>query len=139
MCHIKKPLFLAVGVNSFIFIGELFGGVIGHSNSLLMDGVHNFSDELALICLYMAYLLPIKMSKNLQRVANMLNSVGLIMLSGFVIYQSIERLIHPSETLGFIPFIAGILAAVANFGVAKLLYPVKEQNSAICLAYLHNL
>ena len=79
------------------------------------------------------------MSKNLQRTANIFNSFGLIALSGFVVWQSIERIIHPTPTVGYIPFIVGIFAAIANWGVAKALYPVKEQNAAIRLAYLHNL
>ena len=78
MCHVRKPLALAAGLNTLIFAGETLGGFAGHSNSLMMDGVHNFSDELALGCLYLAYLLPIAMSKNLQRMANVLNSLGLI-------------------------------------------------------------
>jgi len=50
-----------------------------------MDGVHNFSDELAMISLFLAYVLPIAMSKNFQRTANILNSVGLIIISGLLI------------------------------------------------------
>jgi cobalt-zinc-cadmium efflux system protein len=117
----------------------MISGVKGHSNSLIMDGVHNFSDELALVCLLLAYILPITMSKNFQRTANLLNSVGLITISGLLVWQSIERLIHPAPTIGFFPLITGLLAAIANWGVAKVLYPVKEQNAAIRLAYIHNL
>ena len=139
MCHVKKPLALAAGLNTAIFAVETLAGTVGHSNSLIMDGVHNFSDELALVCLYSAYLLPITMSKNFQRIANALNSAGLVVISGFVVWQSIERILHPAPTIGYIPFIAGLFAAFANWGVAKVLYPVKEQNAAIRLAYLHNL
>lgn len=139
MSHVKKPLAVAAGLNTAIFVGEFVGGIKGHSSSLLMDAVHNSSDELALVCLYLAYLLPVKMSKNLQRVANAFNSAGLIAISGLVVWRSVERIINPAPTLGYIPLIVGLLAAVANWGVAKALYPVKEQNAAIRLAYLHNL
>ena len=54
-------------------------------------------------------------------------------------WQSVERIIHPSPTIGYIPLIVGLLAAFANWGVARVLYPVKEQNAAIRLAYIHNL
>ena len=139
MCHVKKPLAIAAGLNAAIFAAETLAGFAGKSNSLMMDGIHNFSDELALACLYFAYSFPINMSKNLQRTANILNSLGLIAVSIFVIWQSIERIIHPLQITGYIPIIAGIFAALANWGVARLLYPIKEQNAAIRLAYLHNL
>jgi len=139
MSHVKKPLGLAAALNTTIFIAEGFGGIESHSNSLIMDGVHNFSDELAMACLFLAYVLPIAMSRNFQRTANILNSAGLVIISGFLIWQSIERIIHPKPTIGYIPLIVGLLATVANLGVARILKPIKNQNAAIRLAYLHNL
>jgi cobalt-zinc-cadmium efflux system protein len=139
MSHVKKPLAIAAGINTVIFIGEIFGGIKGHSNSLIMDGVHNFSDELALVCLYLAYLIPVKMSRNIQRIANVLNSIGIMTICGLLIWQSVEHTLNPGVTIGSIPIVAGILAAVANWCVAKILSTVKGQNSAIRLAYIHNL
>ena len=139
MAHIKKPLAFAAALNTTIFIVEGLAGFKGHSISLIMDGVHNLSDELALVCLFLAFMLPIAMSKNFQRVANVLNSAGLIVVSGLLVWQAVERIIYPTPTLGYIAIIVGLFAAVANWGVAKILYPIKEQNAAIRLAYLHNL
>src|ERR1700682_2438558 len=139
MSHVKKPLALAAALNTTIFIAEAFGGIKGHSNSLLMDSVHNFSDELAIICLFLAFVLPVVMSKNFQRIANILNSAGLVIISGLLIWQSVEHIIKPAPTKGYIPLIAGLFAVIANWGVAKILYPVKNQNAAIRLTYLHNL
>ena len=79
------------------------------------------------------------LSKNLQRFANALNSVGLVAISGFVVWESIERIMHPIPTIGYIPVIVGFFAVFANWGVTRILYPIKEQNAAIRLAYLHNL
>jgi cation diffusion facilitator family transporter len=139
MSHVKKPLAVAAALNTTIFIVEGWGGIKGHSNSLIVDGVHNFSDELAMVCLFLAYILPIVMSKNFQRIANIFNSVGLITISAILIWQSVERIFHPQPTIGYIPLAVGLLATLANWGVAKILYPVKNQNAAIRLAYLHNL
>ena len=139
MSHVKKPLAIAAALNTTIFAVEIMGGLKAHSNSLLMDGVHNFSDELAMVCLFLAYVLPIAMSKNFQRIANILNSGGLVVISILVVWQSMERIIHPVPVIGYYPVIAGVFAALANWAVAKVLYPVKEQNAAIRLAYLHNL
>jgi cobalt-zinc-cadmium efflux system protein len=137
MAKVRKLLALAAGLNTIIFVGEMLGGAEGHSTSLIMDGVHNFSDELALVCLFLAYLLPITMSRNFQRLANVLNSIGLISISVFLIWQSVNNIIHPVPTIGYIPLIAGLLAAIANWGVARILYSIKDRNAAIRLTYIH--
>ena len=139
MAHVRKPLAIAVGLNTVIFIGELVGGIKGNSNSLIMDAIHNFSDELALVCLYFAYLTQMKMSRSIQRVANVLNSIGLITIAGILIWQSVEHIFNPGIEIGYIPIISGLFAAVANWGVAKVLYKVRDQNASIHLAYIHNL
>ena len=137
MAKVRKLLALATGLNTIIFVGEMLGGAEGHSTSLIMDGVHNFSDELALVCLFLAYLLPVTMSRNFQRLANALNSIGLISISVFLIWQSVNNIIHPVPTIGYIPLIAGLLAAIANWGVARILYSIKDLNAAIRLTYIH--
>ncbi len=107
--------------------------------SLIMDGIHNLSDELALVCLYLVYTLAAKLSKNLQRFANLLNSVGLIFISAILIVQAIHRFFYPVPILALSPAIVGLLAALGNWFVAQSLKNVRRQNAAIRLAYIHNL
>jgi cation diffusion facilitator family transporter len=139
MSHVCKPLMAATGLNTGICIIEALAGYQANSLSLLMDSVHNLSDELALVCLCLAYRLPLRLSRNLQRSANLLNSGGLIAVSGLLVWQAIDRLISPTAVLGYLPLVVGMLAAVGNGGVAWLLRAVQDQNPAIRLAYLHNL
>jgi cation diffusion facilitator family transporter len=109
------------------------------SLSLFMDAIHNLSDELALVFLVLAFILPTTLSKNLQRSANVLNSLGLIAVSGVVVWQAYERLLSPAPVLGLVPVVIGLLAAAANWGVARLLLRPSAHNPSIRLAYLHNL
>jgi Co/Zn/Cd efflux system component len=139
MAHVRKPLITATALNTSIFLAEAIAGYHAHSLSLLMDSVHNLSDELALICLCLAYLLPLRLSRPLQRSANLLNSAGLIAISGLLVWQAMERLMVPTAVLGTFPVVVGMLAAVGNGGVARLLRHVRDQNPAIRFAYLHNL
>jgi len=39
MSHVRKPLAIAAALNTTIFVVGVVGGVKGHSNSLIMDGV----------------------------------------------------------------------------------------------------
>ena len=104
-----------------------------------MDAIHNFSDELALVCLYLAFVLARGFSRNLLRVANLFNSVGIVAISGLLLWQAVVRLLHPAPVLGAVSIPVGLFAAIGNWGVAKLLYEPGKDNAAIRLAYLHNL
>ena len=104
-----------------------------------MDAVHNFSDELALVCLYLAFVLPLGLSRNFLRSANVFNSAGIIAVSALLLWQAVARFLDPAPVLATIPIVVGLLAAVGNWGVAKLLQGPARDNPAIRLAYVHNL
>jgi cobalt-zinc-cadmium efflux system protein len=137
--HYRKPLAAAVALNTAIFIVEAIAGYEANSLSLIMDSVHNFSDQVALVFLYLAFVLPLGISRNLLRSANIFNSVGIVAVSGVLLWQAVERIIHPAPVLGTVPIIVGLAAAAANWGVARLLRDPARNNAAIRLAYLHNL
>lgn len=139
MAHVRKPLIAATALNTGIVLTEAIAGYQANSLSLLMDSVHNLSDELALVCLCLAYWLPMHLSRPLQRSANLLNSVGLITISGLLVWQAMACLLSPTAVVGAVPMVVGMLAALGNGGVARLLREVRDQNPAIRLAYLHNL
>jgi Co/Zn/Cd efflux system component len=107
--------------------------------ALLMDSVHNLSDEMGLVLLYLAFILPFGVSRNLLRSANVFNSVGLIAVSALLLWQAIERLLHPVPVQGAVPIIVGLSAAAANWMVARLLLKPARNNAAIRLAYIHNM
>jgi cobalt-zinc-cadmium efflux system protein len=54
MAHYRKAVAGAVALNTGIFVVEAVAGFRAHSLSLLMDGVHNLSDEMALVFIYLA-------------------------------------------------------------------------------------
>lgn len=139
MAHYRKPLAAAVAVNSAIFVVEAVAGVRAHSLSLVMDGVHNFSDEMALVFLFLAFILRHGVSRHLLRSANLFNSVGLIAVSGVLVWQAVERFLHPAPVHGMVPIVVGLGAALANYGVARLLAAPSRDNPAVRLAYLHNM
>src|SRR5438034_6028596 len=82
MAHYRKPLAAAAALNTAIFVVEAAAGFQADSLSLLMDSVHNLSDEMALILLCLAFVLPHGVSRHLLRSANVFNSVGLLLCCG---------------------------------------------------------
>src|SRR5713101_2550434 len=100
MAHYRKPLLAAVALNSAIFVVEAIAGFQADSLSLIMDSIHNLSDEMALIFLYLAFVLPHGVSRHLLRSANVFNSVGLVGISGLLLWQAAERILHPTPVAG---------------------------------------
>jgi Co/Zn/Cd efflux system component len=139
MAHYRKPLAAAVALNSAIFLVEAFAGFQANSLSLIMDSVHNLSDELALVLLYLAFVLPLGLSRNLLRSANVFNSIGIVVLSAVLLWQATVRFLNPAPVLGGVTIVIGLLAALGNWGVARLLRNPGRNNPAIRLAYIHNL
>ena len=139
MAHYRKPLAAAVALNSAIFLVEAFAGFQANSLSLIMDSVHNLSDELALVFLYLAFVLPLGLSRNLLRSANVFNSIGIVVLSALLLWQATVRLLNPAPVWGGVTIVIGLLAALGNWGVARLLRNPGRDNPAIRLAYIHNL
>jgi cation diffusion facilitator family transporter len=139
MAHRRRPLAIALALNTAVLVVELAGGVQASSLSLIIDGVHNLSDEMALGFLVLAYTLRTGLSGRLLRTANVFNSIGLLAVSGLLVWRVLERLSQPVPVLGVIPVVAGILGAAGNWGVARVLREPAQHDAAIRLAYVHNL
>jgi len=139
MAHLRKPLTIALGMNTAVLVVETAGGIEANSLSLLTDAVHNLSDEIALAFLLLAYSLRAGLSSHFLRSANLLNSIGLFIISGLLVWQAVERLIHPQPVWGVVPIVAGLLAALGNWFVAQALWDPGKEDLAIRLAYVHNL
>jgi Co/Zn/Cd efflux system component len=139
MAHRRPPLVTALALNTAALAVEIGSGIPAKSLSLVMDGVHNLSDEGALLALVVAYSLRAGLSGRWLRTANALNSVGLLAITAVLAWQAIERIGHPQAVAGIVPIVAGLIAAAANFGVARVLRGPSAHDPAIRLAYVHNL
>jgi cobalt-zinc-cadmium efflux system protein len=67
-----------------------------------------------------------------------LNSLGLLAITALLGWQALERFREPQAVVGFVPVVAGLTAAVANWGVARILRGPAAEDASIRLAYVHN-
>ena len=131
-------LAIAVIMNSLVVLGESFAGYHANSLSLAVDALHNCSDELALILLFLAFWHFDRFSGRLGTMANLLNSLGIVVLAITIVALAARRIVDPPQVLGGITMVAGIAAALGNFGVAAALRQDAGDYPEIRLAYLHN-
>ena len=139
MSHHRRAVEAAVALNTGMSVVEAVAGFQANSLSLIMDSAHNLSDEMALIALWLAFIVARGPSRALLRSANLFNSIGLIVVSGVLLWQAAERFLRPVPVQGAVPIVIGLAAAAANWGVARLLLAPSRHNAAIRLAYIHNL
>jgi len=99
MAHRRPPLVRALQLNTVVMGVEIAAGIGSNSFSLIMDGIHNLSDEVALLLLVLAYSLRTGLSGRLLRYANLFNSVGLLVVCAVLISgASSTACLNPSKS-----------------------------------------
>ncbi len=108
-------------VATFAFVAvEVFAGIEAHSLALLSDAGHNFTDALALLLAWFGFYLQSKPADESKTygyhragvLSAFVNALTLVLLSGWIFYESIGRLRHPE------PVHEGTMIAVSGLGLA---------------------
>lgn len=143
--HSTKNIFLTVLLNLVITIGEVIGGLISGSVALLSDATHNFSDVLALIVSWIAKKMALKDRtlkqtfgfKRAEIFAAFINSLSLLIISFFLIFEAIQRFFSPTEISSMIVVWLAAASVLLN-GVSVLLINKEAKESMnMKTAYLH--
>src|SRR4029077_12549225 len=100
MAHRRRPLVNPLALNTAALVVEIGAGMPAKSLSLVMDGVHNLSDEAALAALVVAYSLRAGLSGQWLGAANLLNSLGLLVITAVLGWQALERFRQPEAVVG---------------------------------------
>jgi cobalt-zinc-cadmium efflux system protein len=138
-------LWTSVGLNVLITCAEFVGGFLSGSVALLADAVHNLSDVFALVLAAFARTLGMRPPsfrhtyglKRFEVLSALLNAVVLLVITTFLMKESISRLMHPTPTRATITLIIATLALVANLGSVVLLRRHDEHDLNVRSAFLH--
>src|SRR5437879_12607066 len=112
MAHLRKPLAVALGLNTAVLVVETMGTFEANSLSLATDAIHNLSDETGLAFLLLAYTLRSGLSSHFLRTATLFTSLGPLLITVFVVWQAFDRLFHPPSVMGIVHSVVGLLHAV---------------------------
>lgn len=141
----RKRLLIAIGLNGFIFIVELIGGLLINSLALISDAMHNLSDFLALILSYVATHIFIWKSNSkksygyvrIEIFIAFINSLILVLIGSYIIYEAINRLHNPKEVPGLWMILIASSAFVINTISTLLLRKDAHHDLNVKSAYLH--
>jgi len=140
-----KNLIAVVILNFSITIAEVIGGLLSNSLALLSDALHNLGDGFAVLIAFIANRISKKESnkqktfgyKRVEILAAFINSVFLVAICIFLVYESIQRFLHPEPIKGMVMFIVAGIGLFANLVAVLLLRPDSTRNINIKSAYLH--
>lgn len=119
----------ALGATAGLVAVELAGGLTSHSLALVTDGVHNLTDAPTLVISWLAArwaLRPPTPEKTYGYhragiLAAFTNALVLVLVSGFLIWESYERFRHPVAVHSGTMLVLGGIALAVNGGISLAL------------------
>lgn len=138
-------LLITMVLNFVITAAEIIGGILSGSLSLISDALHNFSDGISIIISYVA--LKLRSKEHSQRhtfglkraeiFAAVINSSVLLIISIYLFYEAVVRLINPQIVQGKLMTGVALIGLVANVLGTALLQRDAKHSLNIKSAYLH--
>ena len=140
-----KNLFLSVVLNLGITIAQVIGGIVSGSMALLSDALHNFSDVLSLLITFFTFRLAQKKHTEKRTfgyrrgeiLAAFINSVTLLVIASFLVYEAGYRIFHPQKINAQIVVGLALASILINGASVLLIRRGAQKNINIRSAYLH--
>jgi len=141
----KGRLIFTIFLNFLITVGEIIGGIISGSLSLISDAMHNFSDSISIIISYIALKLRLRSNslkhtfglKRAEILAAVINSAALIIICIYLFYEAIGRFKNPEVIDAKIMSIVAVVGLLANLFAVLLLRRDSKKSMNIRSSYLH--
>ncbi len=129
---------------TFAFV-EFIGGLLTNSLALISDAGHMLTDSTSLfIALITQYIISKVKTKNmtyglyrLEVIAALVNSLFLLALVGYIIYEAVQRFLNPEKVVGVPMLIIAFTGLLINLIVGYILFKQSEENINVKAAFLH--
>ncbi|MBI2680220.1 MAG: cation transporter [Candidatus Solibacter usitatus] len=126
---------------------EFVAGVQAHSLALISDAGHNITDALALALAWFGFYLQSKPADEIKTfgyqragvLAAFVNALTLLVLSGWIFYESYQRLLHPVEVAERTMIVVAGLGIVLNAGIMWGLRIAQHSDLNVRSAFVHML
>ncbi len=141
----KKKLKLILTLLILFFMIELTAGFLTNSLALISDAGHMLTDIFAITVSLLGFkIAENKATKNktygfyrAEIIAAFLNGIMLILISGYIIIEALERFKNPTAVKGFEMLIVAIAGLIINIIAGIILFPERRENLNMRSAYLH--
>ncbi|MEO8289787.1 MAG: cation diffusion facilitator family transporter [Gaiellaceae bacterium] len=141
----RRILALSLALLLAFMAVEVVFGILASSLALLADAGHMLTDASALgLALFASWAasLPARGRwtfgfARAEILSAQANGITLVVISIFIVYSSIRRLIDPPDVEGLVVTIVAVAGIVVNLGVLALLRRARRQSLNVRGAYLH--
>lgn len=125
----RRALVWCLGITLVATVGEAIGGWLTGSLMLLSDAVHMLSHTVALAVSYVAIWMANRPRTprshyglfRAEILASLFNALGLFALTGWIVYESVERLFSPVHVVGPAMVAVAIIGLLVNVATAWIL------------------
>jgi len=141
----RSRLFWVLALTGVVMVGELAGGLLTRSLALLNDAVHMFTHFLTIALSWLAIVIAVRPAPpdktyrywRLEILASHVSGISLIPLSGWILYEALDRWIHPVPIKVEAMLGVGMIGLAANVASAALLHRHSKHDLNIRGAFLH--
>ncbi len=141
----KKKLTLSLTITLVVMVVELIGGFLTHSIALISDAGHMFTHcfaiGISLVAIGIARKPPCHhRTFGLYRaeiLAAFVNGLFLLLVVGVIIYEAVERMIHPQEVLSLSMLMIGIVGLVVNIVSIIILHGSHREDLNVKSVFYH--
>lgn len=140
-----RAFLIGMILNGGFVLAEFVFGFMANSVALVADAGHNLSDVLGLLLAWGASLLTRRKPstrytygwRKSSVLAAFLNSVFLLLVTGAIVLESVQRLMHPDEVKGAIVIGVAAIGIVINTATALMFLSGRKGDMNIRAAFQH--
>ncbi|MCB0366166.1 MAG: cation transporter [Bdellovibrionaceae bacterium] len=141
-----RQLVWAVVINVVLTLVQLVGGLMSGSLALVADAVHNFSDAGSLaIAAFARKVAGLPASERMtygygraEILGALVNSTTLVIVGLYLLYESVDRFLHPQPIDGWVVIAVAGVALVVDVITALLTFKGAKDSVNIRAAFVHN-
>lgn len=145
--RLGRILIWSLAVTVLFVVVEVFAGLRAGSLALLSDAGHNFTDALALALACLGFYFESKPPNQRKTygyhragvLAAFVNALTLLLLSGFIFYESYHRLLEPRPVEEMTMLVVAGLGLIVNVAIMWGLHRDQGQDLNVRAAYIHML
>ena len=142
--NIRRVFWSLLIIGGFLIV-EVIAGIISGSLALLADASHMLVDTIALLFAWIAFRLSTRPADNARTygyhrfpvLAAFTNGISLIFIIGWIFFEAVDRLIHPTEVLYGPMLVVAVLGLAVNVAAYLMLHGADRENLNIRGALLH--
>ena len=143
----KTALLISLAITSVTMVAEFVASQVTGSLMLWSDGLHMLSHAASLLVSYIAIILASKKTspkfpfgwQRVEIIAAHINGVGLALFTGFILYESVERLFTPQPIMSQEMMIIALIGLGVNLLTALILNMAGLEDLNTKSAFLHML